>query len=157
MIFGRGRSGTESTQRFEHQFDFAMLLKYLGYLLRHSSTVLNFIFNGYVFTKQNCLLNFSAQNFLFLSSLLPTAITLRFFIMSTVTLTAVAVLESPRNATGKPLSLMFDAQLWLPGDTPLIAGLRYYNEKRRTFGEINLCLIIAQVSTALLHMNMSLK
>lgn len=68
--------------------------------------------------------------------------------MGSVTITAIAMLENPRTAgAGKPKSFLFDAQIWLPTERALIAGMRYFNANGYEFdAKVNKCLIIANVS-----------
>ncbi|KAI0091062.1 hypothetical protein BDY19DRAFT_679904 [Irpex rosettiformis] len=67
--------------------------------------------------------------------------------MSSVTIAAIAVLESPRSPPDKPKSYIFDGQLWLDSERPLVAGFRYFNTNNDTFGEAPICcMIVANIA-----------
>ncbi|KAF7973540.1 hypothetical protein HWV62_14896 [Athelia sp. TMB] len=54
--------------------------------------------------------------------------------MSSASVTAVAVLESPRQVEGQPKTIIFDAQLYQGLEQqPLVAHLRYFNENDLSF------------------------
>ncbi|KAG9313301.1 hypothetical protein JVU11DRAFT_5605 [Chiua virens] len=63
---------------------------------------------------------------------------------SGATITAVAVFEHGRQIEGK--SYLFDAQIYLGKEKPLLAALRYFNRDNHEFGDIGFYFIIARVA-----------
>ena len=59
-------------------------------------------------------------------------------------LAGVAVLEHPRSPKNK--TVFFDAQLFMEGEEPLVAGLKYYNSKNMAFDSVTIAFIVATVS-----------
>lgn len=59
-------------------------------------------------------------------------------------MTAVAVLENGRSLGGK--KLLFDAQIFLPGNESLLAALYFFNARDLTFETVGSYFIHASVS-----------
>lgn len=71
--------------------------------------------------------------------------------MSSAAITAIAVLESPRQVEQKPKTIVFDAQIYQGRDQqPLVAQLRYFNEHNMSFlDDVGVYFLHATVSFSL--------
>ncbi|KZP24545.1 hypothetical protein FIBSPDRAFT_856731 [Athelia psychrophila] len=67
--------------------------------------------------------------------------------MSSASITAIAVLESPR-LVGKSKAVVFDAQIYQGAQAPLVAALRYFNGTDMTFEDVGTFFLHANVSVA---------
>jgi hypothetical protein len=52
---------------------------------------------------------------------------------STLTLNGLACIENVRGMVGKPLSLIMDVQMYLPGIEPVVATMTFYNSENIKF------------------------
>jgi len=63
---------------------------------------------------------------------------------SSATISAIAVFENGRKVEG--MSCIFDAQIFLGKEKPLLAALRYFNRDNREFGDVGFYFITARVT-----------
>ncbi|KZP09645.1 hypothetical protein FIBSPDRAFT_963772 [Athelia psychrophila] len=70
--------------------------------------------------------------------------------LSSAAITAVAVLESPRQVEGQPKSVVFDAQIYQGlGQQPLVAHLHYFNKYNMSFlDDVGVYFLHAMVAKA---------
>ncbi|KZP16119.1 hypothetical protein FIBSPDRAFT_958295 [Athelia psychrophila] len=66
--------------------------------------------------------------------------------MSSAAITAVVVLESPRNAPDSPKTIFFDGQIYQGAGQPLLAAFRYFNANNMVFDDVGFYFLHATVA-----------